>query len=92
LEHNLALLRDLPALASLGHPLLVGPSRKTFIGKVLGVGPEDRLEGTLVAVAVAVLGGANMIRVHDVKEGRRAIQIADALRFGADEAEGTKSG
>ena len=92
LEHNLALLRDLPALASLGHPLLVGPSRKTFIGKVLGVGPEDRLEGTLAAMAAAVLGGANMIRVHDVKEARRAVQIADALRFGVEEAEGTESG
>jgi dihydropteroate synthase len=88
LGHNLALLRDLPALASLGHPLLVGPSRKTFIGKVLGVGPEDRLEGTLAAVAAAVLGGANMIRVHDVKEARRAVQIADALRFGVAEAKG----
>lgn len=92
LEHNLALLRDLPALASLGYPLLVGPSRKTFIGKVLGVGPEDRLEGTLAAAAAAVLGGANMIRVHDVKEARRAVQIADALRFGAEAVEGTKSG
>lgn len=92
LEHNLALLRDLPALASLGHPLVVGPSRKTFIGKVLGVGPEDRLEGTLAAVAAAVLGGANMIRVHDVKEARRAARIADALRFGTEGAEGTKSG
>jgi dihydropteroate synthase len=88
LGHNLGLLRDLPALASLGHPLLVGPSRKTFIGKVLGVGPEDRLEGTLAAVAAAVLGGANMIRVHDVKEARRAVQIADALRFGVAEAKG----
>jgi dihydropteroate synthase len=92
LEHNLTLLRELPALASLGSPLLVGPSRKTFIGKILGVGPEERLEGTLAVVAGAVLCGANMIRVHDVREARRAIQIADAIRFGKAEAEGMKSG
>lgn len=81
LDHNLALLRRIPALASLGQPLLVGPSRKTFIGKLLDVGPEERLEGSLAATVAAVLGGANMIRVHDVKEACRAIRVADALRF-----------
>lgn len=85
LEHNLTLLRGLPALASLGQPLLVGPSRKTFIGKILGVGPEERLEGSLAAAVAAVLGGANMIRMHDVKEAGRAIMLADALRFGTSE-------
>jgi len=83
LEHNLALLRGLPALASLGRPILVGPSRKTFIGKILGVGPEERLEGSLAAAVAAVLAGANMIRIHDVREARRAIGIADALRYGS---------
>ena len=83
LEHNLALLRGLAALASLGRPILVGPSRKTFIGKILGVGPEERLEGSLAAAVAAVLAGANMIRIHDVREARRAIGIADALRYGS---------
>lgn len=82
LEHNLALLRDLSALEALGRPILVGPSRKTFVGKILGIGPEDRLEGSLAAAVAAVLAGANMIRMHDVREARRAIAIADALRYG----------
>ncbi len=83
LDHNLALLRGIPTLVSLGRPILVGPSRKTFIGKILEVGPEGRLEGSLAAAVAAVLAGANMIRTHDVKEARRAIRIADALRFGS---------
>jgi dihydropteroate synthase len=85
LEHNLALLRGLPELASLGQPLLVGASRKTFIGKILGAEPGERLEGSLAAAVAAVLGGANIIRTHDVKETRRAVRIADAIRFGAGE-------
>jgi dihydropteroate synthase len=82
LDHNLALLRGLPALAALGQPLLVGASRKTFIGTILGVGPNERLEGSLAAAVAAVLGGANILRVHDVKETVRAARIADALRHG----------
>lgn len=90
LEHNLALLRALPALADLGRPVLVGPSRKTFIGKILDVGPEERLEGSLAAAVAAVLGGASVIRTHDVKEARRAIRVADAMRFGGARSEGVK--
>jgi dihydropteroate synthase len=81
LDHNLALLRSLPALAALGQPLLVGASRKTFIGKILGVDPNERLEGSLAAAVAAVLSGANILRVHDVKETVRAARIADALRY-----------
>jgi dihydropteroate synthase len=84
IEHNLALVRGLGALAALGRPILVGTSRKTFIGKLLDAAPEDRLEGSLAAAVAAVLAGANMIRVHDVKEAARAVRIADALRFGAE--------
>ena len=82
LDHNLNLLRDLPSLASLGYPLLVGASRKAFIGKILGVDPDERLEGSLAAATAAVFGGAHIIRVHDVKETRKAIHVADAIRFG----------
>src|SRR5262249_27598111 len=71
LEHNLTLLRGLPTLASMGQPLLVGVSRKTFIGKILRVDPDDRLEGSLAAAIAAVFGGANIIRVHDVNETRK---------------------
>ena len=90
LEHNLALLRALPALADLGRPVLVGPSRKTFIGQILDLGPEERLEGSLAAAVAAVLGGASVIRTHDVKEARRAIRVADAMRFGGARSEGAK--
>ena len=84
LDHNLTLLRGLPALASMGQPLLVGVSRKAFIGKILGgVEPDERLEGSLAAAIGAVFGGAHIIRVHDVKETHKAIRVADAIRFGA---------
>jgi len=81
-EHNIQLLRGLTILGALGQPLLVGVSRKTFIGKILGLEPDQRLEGSLAAGVAAVLGGANIIRVHDVVETCRAVRIADALRFG----------
>lgn len=86
LDHNLALLRGLPALADLGLPLLVGASRKAFIGRLLDLGSEERLEGSLAAAVAAALAGANMIRVHDVKEAVRALRVADALRFGLPKA------
>lgn len=82
LEHNLALLRGLPTLASLGQPLLFGASRKAFIGKILNAVPDERLEGSLAAAVAAVLAGAHMIRAHDVKETRRVVRVADAIRFG----------
>jgi len=79
-EHNLELLRRLPELVELGFPVLVGPSRKSFIGAILGLGVEERLEGTLAACAVAVVRGADILRVHDVKEVRRAADLALHLR------------
>jgi dihydropteroate synthase len=83
LEHNYALLRHLPSFASLGQPLLVGASRKAFIGRVLDIADADhRLEGSLAAAVAAVLGGAHIVRVHDVRETRRALAVADAVRFG----------
>ena len=82
LEHNLQLLRGLPALAALGQPLLMGASRKAFIGKILDLDPDHRLEGSLAAAVAAVLGGANLLRVHDVAETCRAARVADAIRFG----------
>jgi len=83
IEHNLQLLRGLPMLAALGQPLLVGVSRKTFIGKILGAEPAERLEGSLAAGVAAVLAGANILRVHDVPESYKATRIADAIRFGS---------
>jgi dihydropteroate synthase len=83
IEHNIRLLRDLPAMAALGQPLLVGVSRKAFIGKILALeSAADRLEGSLAAAVAAALAGANIVRVHDVAETSKAIRVADAIRFG----------
>ncbi|MCX7993426.1 MAG: dihydropteroate synthase [Fimbriimonadales bacterium] len=79
-EHNLLLLRGLPELATLGFPILIGTSRKSFVGHILGgLPPEERLEGTLATLALAVAWGADIVRVHDVKEAVRAVKVADAL-------------
>ncbi len=83
LEHNLELLRRLSDLASLGFPVLVGPSRKAFIGQLLGEPVEQRLEGTLAAVAVAIAHGADFVRVHDVAAAHRVRVVADAIVRGA---------
>lgn len=82
-EHNLQLLRALPVLAALGQPLLVGVSRKAFIGKILDAEPGDRLEGSIAASVAAALAGANIVRVHDVAETCKAVQVADAIRWGS---------
>ncbi len=79
-EHNLQILKHLESFKTLGCPILVGPSRKSFIGTITGLPVNERLEGTIAAVTVAVMNGAHIVRVHDVKECRRAIQIVDAIR------------
>jgi len=79
LEHNLEILRRLEELRALGYPILVGTSRKSTIGKILGTEPDDRLEGTAATVALAIAGGADIVRVHDVKEMARAAKMADAI-------------
>ncbi|BAS28952.1 dihydropteroate synthase [Limnochorda pilosa] len=78
-EDNLRLLGELGRFGSFGLPLLVGPSRKSFLGRILGTPPLDRVEGTLAAVVVAVLQGADMVRVHDVRAVDRARRVVDAL-------------
>ena len=79
-EQNLKLMRDLNALTSFGNPVLLAASRKGTIGKVLGELPaEERLEGTIATSCQAVYAGANMVRVHDVKENLRAIRMLEAI-------------
>jgi dihydropteroate synthase len=78
--HNLTLLKRLDALQALGRPILVGPSRKSFIGALLDVPPAERLEGTLAACTVAVTAGVHLLRVHDVGAVRRAVRVAEAIR------------
>ena len=64
---------------SLGKPLLIGPSRKSFIGQILNLPVEERLEGTLASVALCINNGADIIRVHDVKECVRIARIMDRI-------------
>lgn len=78
-EHNLEIIRRLGELRSLGLPILIGTSRKSFIGKILDADETERLEGSLAAMASSILNGANIVRVHDVKESIRAVKIADAV-------------
>jgi dihydropteroate synthase len=76
---NLEALRRLKELRCLGRPVLIGPSRKSTIGKVLNLPVEERAEGTAAAVAVGVANGANIVRVHDVKEMARVARMTDAI-------------
>lgn len=76
---NLALIDQLGLLKGLGFPVLVGPSRKSFIGRVLDRSVEDRLEGTAAAVSVAIARGADIVRVHDVAEMVRVARMTDAI-------------
>jgi dihydropteroate synthase len=80
-HHNLELMRAIEAFLVLQAPILVGPSRKSFIGKALGDAPMDqRLEGTLAAVAWLADHGAHIVRVHDVKETLSLLKVIDAIR------------
>ena len=78
-DHNLELLRRLPELHELDHPLLLGVSRKSTIGRVLGVLEDERVEGTAAAVAMSIAGGADIVRVHDVKQMVRVARMTDAI-------------
>jgi dihydropteroate synthase len=79
LEHNLELMQRVDALLDLGRPVLVGPSRKRFIGTILDLPEDERVEGTIGAVVWMVTRGAHIVRVHDVKEVVRAVRVVDAI-------------
>jgi dihydropteroate synthase len=82
-DHNLEILNNLCAFSLLEKPLLVGPSRKAFIGKILGnAPPSERMEGTAAAVALSIMNGADIVRVHDVKEMVKVARVADAIKRG----------
>ncbi len=86
-EQALEMLRRLGELRTLGRPLLVGTSRKSTIGVVLGLPVEERLEGTAATVALAIANGADIVRVHDVKEMARVARMADAVVRGWTKSE-----
>lgn len=79
-DQSCEILSRLSELADLGAPLLVGPSRKSFIGHITGLPADQRLEGTIAAVVISVLGGASVVRVHDVASARQAIIVTEAIR------------
>jgi dihydropteroate synthase len=79
-EHNLEIIRRLKEFKDLRKPILIGTSRKSFIGKVLHLdSPSDRIEGTSATVALSIANGADIIRVHDIKEMMRVARMADAI-------------
>jgi dihydropteroate synthase len=78
-DQNLVLLRELSALAVLGRPILLGTSRKSTIGKVLDLPADERVEGTLATTALGIAAGADIVRVHDVRENVRVARMADAI-------------
>jgi len=79
LQHNLEILRRLDELRTLGRPILVGPSRKSFIGQLTGAPVEERLPGTIASVVLGIVRGADIVRVHDVREVKQAVRVADAI-------------
>jgi dihydropteroate synthase len=78
-EHNLELINRLAEIRSMGYPILLGTSRKSFIGFTLDLPPDQRIEGTAATVAVGITRGADIIRVHDVKEMARVAKMTDAI-------------
>ena len=80
-DHNLEILHNLDKFTALGRPILVGPSRKAFLGKILyDASAADRIEGTAAAVAISIMKGANIVRVHDVKEMAKVAKVSDAIK------------
>ena len=79
LEDNFEIIRELKQICAMGYPILLGPSRKSFIGASLNLPVEERLEGTLASITAGIMNGANIIRVHDVKETFRAVKIIEKI-------------
>ena len=78
-NNNFKLLKNLKKFKNMAYPLLIGPSRKAFIGDVLNLPPDERLEGTIATVVAGILNGANIVRVHDVKEIKRAVVVTENI-------------
>ena len=79
-EHNLLIIKYLKRFKPLGKPILIGPSRKSFIGNILNLPATKRLEGTLAAISICLLNGAEILRVHDVRQVKRAVEIVEAIK------------
>jgi dihydropteroate synthase len=79
LEHNLAVIKNLKFLEDLDQPIMVGVSRKSFIGKILNLPPQERVEGSIASAILSILNGAHILRVHDVQAVKRAVTVAEAI-------------
>jgi len=79
LKENIEIIKNINIFKSLGHPILVGPSRKSFIGEILDLPPIERVEGTISSVCASIERGVDIVRVHDVKEVKRAIKVYDKI-------------
>ena len=86
-DHNVALLRELGALRVLGRPILLGTSRKSTIGRILDLPPDERVEGTIATTALGIASGVDIVRVHDVEANVRAARVSDAIVRGRWRAE-----
>jgi dihydropteroate synthase len=91
-EQNLALVRELAVLRVLGRPILLGASRKSTLGRILTLGPDERLEATLATTALAIARGADLVRVHDVRANVRTARVADAIIRGNWQSERAEGG
>ena len=80
IDHNFQLIQNLNEFCKLGYPILIGPSRKSFIGTTLDLPTEDRLEGTSAVVTAGIMNGARIVRVHDVKKIKRVVTITEKIR------------
>lgn len=80
-RHNLLIIKYLKKLKVLKKPILIGVSCKSFIGKILGLSEKERSEGTLAAICISIMNGANILRVHNVKETKRAVEVVKAIQF-----------
>lgn len=79
IDHNLTIIRELNRIVDLGFPVLVGPSRKSFIGNILNLSFEERIEGTAAVVTVAIMNGSRIVRVHDIKEMLRIVNMTEKI-------------
>ncbi len=84
LEHNLTIIRSLAELKKIGRPIIIGTSRKSFIGKVLNLRPDERIFGSITSVILACINGANIVRVHDVRQTRQSILLMERILNRAD--------
>lgn len=79
IDHNLTIIRELNRIVDLGFPVLVGPSRKSFIGNILNLSFEERIEGTAAVVTAAIMNGSRIVRVHDIKEMLRIVNMTEKI-------------